>query len=117
MPFISSKSPSTRLEAAQIRDLGCVEYAATWQLQHQLVEERSQNKIPDTILVLEHQPVITLGRKSPEFALFESQEVKEWQGVPLFIVERGGEATFHGPGQLVIYPIVKLNERIGARGF
>lgn len=95
--------------------LGRQEYGAVWQLQHELVEARAQDLIPDTILVVEHEPVITLGRKSPEVSQLQGQKL--WLSVPLFLVERGGEATFHGPGQLVIYPIVKLNERLGPKNF
>jgi lipoate-protein ligase B len=82
-------------------DLGRKEYGEVWELQKQLVAARAAEKVPDTLILVEHEPVITLGRKTtPEN--FKPQEV------PVFQVERGGDATFHGPGQLVGYPIVRL---------
>ena len=77
-------------------------------------EARANEQIPDTVLFVEHAPVITLGRKSPgvrESAAFPA----EIGGVPVHLVERGGEVTFHGPGQLVAYPILRLNARFGPK--
>ena len=82
-------------------DLGVVEYGGAWQLQKELVARRTADLIPDTLLLLEHQHVITLGRKT-------TPENFRPQKVPVFQVERGGDATYHGPGQLVGYPIMKL---------
>jgi len=83
-------------------DLGSRPYAEVWDLQRKLVEARSKGEIPDTLVLVEHEHVITLGRKtSPEN--FKPLEV------PVFQVERGGDATYHGPGQLVGYPIVKMD--------
>jgi lipoate-protein ligase B len=82
-------------------DLGVVEYGEAWQLQKELVARRTADLIPDTLLLLEHQHVITLGRKT-------TPENFRPQKVPVFQVERGGDATYHGPGQLVGYPIMKL---------
>jgi len=84
-------------------DLGVVEYGAAWRLQKELVARRADDLIPDTLLLLEHQHVITLGRKT-------TPENFRPQRVPVFHVERGGDATYHGPGQLVGYPIVKLRD-------
>jgi lipoate-protein ligase B len=77
-------------------------YEAAWEMQKRLVDERSDGVLPDDALILvEHDHVITLGRKTtPEN--FKPQEI------PVFKVERGGDATYHGPGQLVGYPIVRL---------
>jgi lipoate-protein ligase B len=82
-------------------DLGVIEYGAALRLQKELVAKRTADLIPDTLLILEHEHVITLGRKT-------TPENFKPQSVPVFQVERGGDATYHGPGQLVGYPIVKL---------
>ncbi|MDV3244681.1 MAG: lipoyl(octanoyl) transferase LipB [Nitrososphaerales archaeon] len=87
--------------SCDLLDLGTVEYGKAWDLQKDLVKRRTADLIPDTLLLLEHEHVITLGRKT-------SPENFMPQNVPVFRVERGGDATYHGPGQLVGYPIVKL---------
>lgn len=84
-------------------DLGVIEYGAAWELQKDLVARRAADQIPNTLLLLEHPHVITLGRKT-------TPENFKPQKVPVFKVERGGDATYHGPGQLVGYPIVKLQD-------
>ncbi len=83
-------------------------YEDAWKLQLELIEERAANSIRDTLLVVEHPKVFTLGRKTPGVRE-ESALPKELGGIPVFPVERGGEATYHGPGQLVIYPIFHLD--------
>ncbi len=84
-------------------DFGRMEYGQALQLQRQLVEKRARGEIPDTLVLVEHDHVITLGRKTTP-ANFRPQ------GIPVFQVERGGDATYHGPGQLVGYPIVLLSD-------
>lgn len=96
------------------RNLGKLSYEETWRIQLELLEARALEQIPDTLLVVEHPAVITYGRKSPEIK--SENEIKEIQGVPVFAVERGGEATFHGPGQIVMYPIFSLNAKAGPKG-
>jgi len=87
--------------SATLLDLGRKEYGEVWELQKQFVAARASDGIKDALILVEHERVITLGRKTtPEN--FKPQEV------PVFQVERGGDATFHGPGQLVGYPIFKL---------
>lgn len=87
----------------EVRDLGLMEYAQAWQLQKRLVVERVEGKIPDTLLLVEHPPVITMGSSArPEAMLLP---------LPVYKVERGGDITYHGPGQLVGYPIIHLGER------
>ncbi len=101
----------------EIRELGTLSYEETWKLQLRLIEERAEGKIPDTLLFVEHPRVFTLGRKTPGVRE-EAQIPKEIGGVPVFPVERGGEATYHGPGQLVAYPILQLDLlRTGPRKF
>lgn len=93
-----------------IVDLGTVDYAKAWDLQHQLWSRRVQEEIPDLLLILEHPHVITLGRRGNLSHLLVSPDVLEAMKIPLFHAERGGEVTYHGPGQLVVYPIFNLRD-------
>jgi lipoyl(octanoyl) transferase len=88
-----------------VMQLGTVSYREAWDLQRSLAGAVSQGAVPDTILLLEHPPVVTLGRRSDE-----SAEVHLPAGAEVELVEtdRGGKSTFHGPGQLVCYPILDL---------
>jgi len=88
--------------------LGTVDYALGLRLQAELVAARKENRIPDTLLLLEHKPVVTLGRNAKANNVLLSREVLEQKGVELFETDRGGDVTFHGPGQLVGYPIFDL---------
>jgi lipoyl(octanoyl) transferase len=92
----------------QIIDLGSVDYGTALQLQETLVELRKQDRIADTMLLLEHPPVITLGRNAKERNIVASPEFLAQRGVEVFEINRGGDVTFHGPGQLVGYPICDL---------
>jgi lipoyl(octanoyl) transferase len=94
----------------QVQRLGVVKYADALALQKQLVEERKADRIPDQLLLLQHPPVITLGVRSREDRshVRASPEELERDGVELFETGRGGDVTFHGPGQLVGYPIIDL---------
>jgi lipoyl(octanoyl) transferase len=89
--------------------LGLVDYATGLRLQAELIAARKDNRIPDTLLLLEHQPVITLGRNAKQQNVLLSRELLERKGVELFETDRGGDVTFHGPGQLVGYPIFDLH--------
>jgi lipoyl(octanoyl) transferase len=84
--------------------LGQVPYLEAWELQRSLAAAVSQGAIPDTILMLEHPPVITLGRRTEDGEL----HVPEGAQVEIVETDRGGKSTFHGPGQLVCYPILDL---------
>ena len=86
-----------------VRDLGLKEYEEVWKLQRKLVFERGEGQAPDTILLCQHPPVYTIGRSS-------KQAIPEGLPYPVHKIERGGDLTFHGPGQLVGYPILKLSE-------
>jgi len=91
-------------------------YEDCWKLQLELVEARAADSVPDTLLFVEHPAVITLGRKTP--GVRDGQVFPpEIGGVPVKLIERGGEATYHGPGQLVVYPILRLNLKIGPKAF
>jgi lipoyl(octanoyl) transferase len=87
----------------QVAELGIVDYAEALRLQEALVAERIRDQIGDTLLMLEHPHVFTLGRGADERFVRETLP-----GVPIFRVSRGGQVTYHGPGQLVGYPILKL---------
>ena len=94
----------------EVRRLGTIDYQAALDLQAQLVERRKQGLIPDQLLLLEHPPVITLGvrTRSDRSHVLESEAALAARGVGLFETGRGGDVTYHGPGQLVGYPIVDL---------
>jgi lipoate-protein ligase B len=91
--------------------LGRTNYKDTWDLQKKLVELRFQGKIPDVLLVTEHEPVLTMGRGTAKSNLLVPRAELESRGVELYQIERGGDITFHGPGQLVLYPILDLAKR------
>src|SRR5689334_1910346 len=100
--------------------LGSVPYPLGLKLQAELIAARKKDTIADTLLLLEHPPVITLGRNAKQANIVASREVLEQRGVELFDCDRGGGVTFHGPGQLVGYPIFDLfsyQPRIGAIEF
>ncbi len=92
-------------------DLGKTNFKQTWDLQKSLVDLRVANKIPDTLLITEHEPVITMGRGTSPKNLLVSRKELEKRGIDLFQIERGGDITYHGPGQIVAYPIVDLTAR------
>jgi lipoate-protein ligase B len=92
-----------------IVDLGRVPYPDAWDLQLRLVEARSKGRVKkDVILFVEHPPVFTLGKRGGRENLLVSEEQLQQSGIPIVQVERGGNITYHGPGQLVVYPIVHL---------
>src|SRR5881409_265146 len=88
-----------------VMQLGTVPYREAWDLQRSLAGAVSQGAIPDTVLLLEHPPVVTLGRRTDESA---ELHVPEEAAVEIVETNRGGKSTFHGPGQLVCYPILDL---------
>jgi lipoate-protein ligase B len=89
--------------------LGRVPYGEALELQRNIARDRISGAIPqDVLLLLEHPPVVTLGRGTKEKNLVSSPEFLQSKGVELYEVERGGDVTFHGPGQLVGYPIIDL---------
>jgi lipoyl(octanoyl) transferase len=93
-----------------LRELGRTDYGTALELQRQLVAERQQGLIPDQLLLLEHPHVITLGRNGKAGNVLASDEVLSRAGVGFYPTDRGGDVTYHGPGQLVGYPIVDLRE-------
>lgn len=91
-------------------------YEECWKLQLELLDARYEDQIPDTLLFVQHPSVITLGRKTPGVRDGAALPA-ELQGIPVHIIERGGEATYHGPGQLVVYPLLRLNIKFGPKAF
>ncbi|HZV76539.1 MAG TPA: lipoyl(octanoyl) transferase LipB [Candidatus Babeliales bacterium] len=93
---------------ARLLDLGLRPYREVWELQHRVHEAVREGREPDTWIVVEHAPVVTLGRQAKRENVFFSEEELARRGVDLVAIERGGDVTYHGPGQLVVYPIRKL---------
>jgi lipoate-protein ligase B len=89
---------------ARVLDLGTRDFADVWRLQLELVAARQRDEIPDTLLLVEHPHVLTLGRGA------HAENLREGHAMPTFAIERGGDVTYHGPGQLVGYPILLLRE-------
>jgi lipoyl(octanoyl) transferase len=100
--------PAPPIEA---RWLGRIGYRDAWSMQKALLEERASGGIPDQLLLLEHDPVLTLGRQADERHVLASPRELRRRGIELIRVERGGEVTYHGPGQLVAYPVIRLADR------
>jgi lipoate-protein ligase B len=86
-------------------DLGSRDYAEVWNIQRRLLELRKENSIPDTLVLVEHPHVFTVGKA------VAGEIPASISSVPVFRIERGGQWTYHGPGQLVGYPILDLNQR------
>lgn len=105
------------MTTAQIQDLGMIPYEPAWQLQRELLEQRVEDKIADRFLLCEHTPVITMGKSGKQKNLLVSADELRRRGVDYFEVERGGDLTYHGPGQLVGYPIFKLARLREVQGF
>ena len=95
----------TQLDQIIIQDLGQRPYQEVWAYQKKIQSKRIAGEIEDTLLMVEHEPVYTLGKNANENHLLQSRD----QSVDVFNIERGGDITFHGPGQLVGYPILDLS--------
>ena len=90
-------------------DLGLLEYQQAWDLQNKFAAEIARSERPDTLLLLEHPHTYTFGRRGkPENLLWDEKKLAE-NGVAVHWVDRGGDVTYHGPGQIVVYPILDLN--------
>ena len=89
-------------------DIDLMEYRRAWDLQRKVVAAKLESDLPDILILLEHNPVITLGRRGNRQYIRASPEVLAARGINTYHVERGGEVTYHGPGQIVGYPILNL---------
>jgi len=95
----------------RVYQMGLAEYGRAYTFQEKLLEQRIEGEIPDTLLLLEHPPTLTIGKENDlENLLVSGQELRK-RGISLFSTDRGGSITWHGPGQLVGYPIIDLKER------
>ncbi len=92
-------------------DCGLIDYSTALDLQMRMQRLRIEDQIPDTILLLEHPPVLTLGIRKEKNRLLTERAILEAQGVQIIQIQRGGGVTAHNPGQLVVYPIVKIPSR------
>lgn len=115
-PFISKRLRSegeSISEASRCRayDLGLVEYEKALQLQNNLVSARLGGEIPDTVLILQHPSVLTIGVSGNEKNVIAPRDLLASEGIAVLHVDRGGDITYHGPGQLVGYPIVNLRAK------
>jgi len=90
--------------------LGQVDYRAAWELQRSLARARRLDEIPDVVLVLEHPPTFTTGRRGGTHHLRIPLDWLVARGIPYYVTDRGGDVTYHGPGQLVAYVILRLGE-------
>ena len=98
-------------EALEVSWLGRLDYREAWDLQKRLAAARADGAIGDRLLLLEHPPVLTLGRQADERHVLAPPGELARRGIEVLRVERGGEVTYHGPGQLVAYPIIGLSRR------
>jgi lipoate-protein ligase B len=94
-----------------ILEMGLMDYQEAYELQRTLHRQRVEGKISDVLLLLEHPPTITVGKSGSLDNVLVTREQLVQQGISLFFIDRGGDVTYHGPGQLVGYPIVDLRQR------
>jgi lipoyl(octanoyl) transferase len=100
-----------------VQRLGTVAYEPTWELQDELANQRHERRIGDQLLLLEHFPVYTLGRGGDPANLLATPERLRRLGAEFIRIDRGGDVTYHGPGQLVAYPIVELRDPLDLRRY
>lgn len=98
------------MRTLEVRELGRIAFGDAWELQKSLAERRKRSEIPDQLLLLEHPHVLTLGRNGHEDNVLVSRERMAELGIDFHEINRGGDITYHGPGQIVGYPIVDLRE-------
>jgi lipoyl(octanoyl) transferase len=98
------------LDELWVCELGLVPYSEALCIQRQLCERRQRDELPDTLLLLEHPPVYTRGRRADEAELLRGERFYEQRGIEVHETDRGGRITYHGPGQLVGYPIMRISD-------
>src|SRR5262249_37710172 len=106
----SSDGAENSTRPCTLRDLGRLGYTDAFALQRDLVEKRKRGEIADQLLILEHPHVVTMGRNGHDANLLAPPEVLERAGIDFHRTDRGGDVTYHGPGQIVGYPIFDLRE-------
>lgn len=100
-----------------VEHLGTVAYRPTWELQDELAEQRRERRTGDRLLLVEHFPVYTIGRGGDESNMLATGDRLRELGTELVRIDRGGDVTFHGPGQIVAYPIVELRDPLDLRRY
>lgn len=100
------------MDAFEVRDLGRMSYREAWDVQLEVHAAVVEGRAEPTLLLVEHPPVITFGRKGGRENLLVEEDFLREQGFDLFDIERGGDITYHGPGQLVGYPIFRVGRRV-----
>ncbi|HZT36456.1 MAG TPA: lipoyl(octanoyl) transferase LipB [Bryobacteraceae bacterium] len=98
------------MRRCEVRDLGRISYAEALAIQRELVNRRKRGEIADQLLIVEHPHVVTMGRNGRRENLLASEELLARAGVEFHLTDRGGDVTYHGPGQIVGYPILDLRE-------
>jgi lipoate-protein ligase B len=110
---LCENSPLFAPNRVEVKRLGMVEYGAAYQIQKKLQRQRVEGEIGDTLLLLEHPPTVTVGKAGRIENILVPRETLSKMGISLYFVDRGGDVTYHGPGQLVGYPILDLSSRGG----
>ena len=95
-----------------IIDLGVIDYEEALEIQEKLLQLRQENHIDDTLLIMEHDPVITIGKRGSQNNILVPREYLAGQGVKVCSIGRGGDVTYHGPGQIVGYPIMRFQDHV-----
>jgi lipoyl(octanoyl) transferase len=98
------------MRPCELRELGRMAYGEAYALQRELADKRKRGEIPDQLLIVEHPHVITMGRNGRSENMLASEEVLARSGISFHHTDRGGDVTYHGPGQIVGYPILDLRE-------
>jgi lipoyl(octanoyl) transferase len=98
------------MRICELRDLGRVDYGEAFRIQQDLVARRKRSEIPDQLIMVEHPHVITMGRNGHQENVLAGEELLKRAGVAFELTDRGGDVTYHGPGQIVGYPILDLRE-------
>lgn len=101
----------SKRKETHILDIGLTDYSDCWVFQKELLKLRAEGLVRDSLILTEHNPVITMGRGTDRANLVANEAVLKAKGVSVYEIERGGDITFHGPGQLVAYPIIDLKRR------
>ena|SRR5579871_2192966 len=110
MPEAAAGVHCPAASVCELRDLGRLGYAEAFELQRQFVDKRKRGDIPDQLLMVEHPPVITMGRNAHAENVLADAELLSRAGIEFHHTDRGGDVTYHGPGQVVGYPIFDLRE-------